>query len=163
VRLRRGVLALALLAPACGGGATATVTAADYRFDNLPATVGSGTRLGLRNASATEIHEMVVARLPDTETRSAEALVRLPAAQLDQLLTGSTVAVLLRPPGGAGLIRALGDGKLTGKGRYLVVCTIPIGADPAAVLATRGPKDAPPVAGGAPHFTRGMYGEIRVE
>jgi len=88
----------------------------------------------------------------------------LPGSQLDALLAGATVTVLLRAPAGADLIRALGDGKLTEKGRYLVICTIPVGVDPAAFLAaTRGRTDAPLPAGGPPHYTRGMYGEIRVQ
>jgi hypothetical protein len=159
------VAGLAGVAAACGGGArTTTVTAADYRFENLPAAVKAGTKLSLRNSSTTEIHEMLLARLPDGEQRSAEALAKLPRGQLDLVLTGSTVAVLVRPPGGADLIRALGDGKLTEKGRYLVICTIPTGVDPAAFLAaTRGTRDAPLPAGGPPHFTLGMYGEIRVQ
>jgi len=159
-----GVVALASLAAACGGRSTTTVTAADYRFENLPATLKAGTRLDLRNSSPTEIHEMVLVRLAASEQRSAEALVALPRSQFDVLLTGSTVGVLLRAPGRADLIRALGDGRLTETGRYLVICTIPRGVGPAAFLAaTRGPKDAPPVTGGPPHFALGMYGEIRVE
>lgn len=164
----RALLALAglsVLAAACGGATrTTTVTAADYRFENLPATVKAGTTLNLRNTSPRELHEMLVVKLPEGEQRSSEALATLPGSQLDALLTGSTVTVLLRPPGNAGLIRALGDGKLTEKGRYLVLCTIPTGVDPTAFLAaTRGPKDAPPVGGGPPHYTVGMYGEIRVQ
>lgn len=163
-RALTGVAALALAA--CGGGAgTTTVTAADYRFENLPATVETGTTLSLRNASPTEIHELVLVKLTDGEQRSAEVLARLPDAQLDGLLSGSTVGILLRPPGGAELIRALGDGKLTAKGRYLVICRIPMGADPATFLAaTRGRgNDLPTVTGGQSHAALGMYGEIRVE
>jgi hypothetical protein len=164
--IRRGALvALAALAGACSSGAaTRTVTAADYRFDNLPAVVKAGTKLNLRNASATELHEMLVVKLRDGEQRPAGALATLPGSEFDALLTGATVTVLLRPPGNADLIHALGDGRLNEKGRYLVVCTIPRGVDPAAFLAaTRGPKDAPTVTGGPPHYTLGMYGEIRVQ
>jgi hypothetical protein len=45
-----------------------------------------------------------------------------------------------------------------------VVCTIPVGVDPVAYLAaTRGRTDAPVPTGGPPHYTLGMYGEIRVQ
>ena len=154
-----------MLAAACSAGAgTTTVTAADYRFEHLPAVVKPGTRLSLKNASASELHELLVARLPDAEQRSVDTLAKLPAAQVDALLAGATVTVLVRAPAGAPLIRALGDGKLTEKGRYLVVCTIPVGVDPAAYLAaTRGRTDTPVPTGGPPHFTLGMYGEIRVQ
>lgn len=63
------------------------------------------------------------------------------------------------------MINAVGDGRLTERGRYLVFCAIPVGADPAAYLqaaqsATGGP---PQVAGGPPHFSQRMYGEITVK
>lgn len=161
----RALVSLAVLAAACGAGDDrATVTAADYRFDNLPAVVKVGTTLDLTNASVTELHEMLVARLPDSEQRPVEALAKLPASQFDALLAGATVTVLVRGPGRAELIRALGDGKLTERGRYLVVCTIPVGVDPTAFLAaTRGRTDAPLPVGGPAHYVLGMYGEIRVQ
>ena len=73
--------------------------------------------------------------------------------------------MLLASPGDGEVIKALGDGKLTEKGRYLVVCFIPTGADPAAYLqAVQSSSDGPPdVAGGPPHVTQGMYGAITVE
>ena len=53
---------------------------------------------------------------------------------------------------------------MTETGRYLVVCSIPTGADPAAYLkASEATPDGPPNGfNGAPHFTMGMYGEITV-
>ena len=63
------------------------------------------------------------------------------------------------------MINAVGDGTLTEKGRYAVICGIPVGADPAAYLAAvQNARGGPPeVAGGPPHLTRGMYGEITVK
>jgi len=158
-------LASAVVAAACGTGpGTTTVTATDYRFENLPATVRAGTRLNLKNASTKEIHELVLVRLPGSEQRSAGTLAGLPQAQLDAVLAGTVAGILLRPPGRTDLIHALGDGRLTEKGRYLVLCTIPTGVDPGAFLAaTRGPPGAPTATGGPPHYTLGMWGEIRVE
>ena len=84
--------ALALLGTGCGGDDdTETVTAADYQFKNLPSSVKAGTTLTLKNDSDKEIHEMVISRLPDGETRSAEELVGLPDEQLE--------APFLRPAG----------------------------------------------------------------
>jgi hypothetical protein len=59
----------------------------------------------------------------------------------------------------------VGDGKLTEKGRYAVICAIPTGADPQAYLAAAsGPSDGPPnVPGGPPHLVQGMFGEITVK
>ena len=73
--------------------------------------------------------------------------------------------VLIAPPNGAEVIKALGTGKLTEKGRYAVICAIPVGADPAAYLAAaQSATDGPPnVPGGPPHLTQGMFGEITVK
>ena len=61
------------------------------------------------------------------------------------------------------MIKAVGDGKLTEKGRYAVICTIPTGADPQAYLNAP-PSDGPPnVPGGPPHLVNGMFGEITVK
>lgn len=161
-----GLAALALLGAACGGGDdTKTVTAVDYRFEKLPSSVKAGTTLKLENGSGKELHEMVVSRVPDDEKRSVEELVRLPEDELGALFAGPPALVTFDPPGDAEPVLAVGDGKLTEKGRYLVTCSIPTGADPAAYLqALQSSSDGPPqVAGGPPHFTQGMYGEITVK
>ena len=158
--------ALALLATACSGGSDkVTVTGTDYRFENLPKSVKAGTTLTLKNSSSKELHEMVVVKLPDTEKRSADELIKLPRAQFEAISPGPPALVRVRPPGDAPEIEALGNGKLTEKGRYLVVCSIPTGADPAAFLkASEASPDGPPKGfNGAPHFTMGMYGEITVK
>lgn len=171
--LAGGVAALSVLAPACGdtadsGGAgkTVTVTAADYKFEGLPKSMKTTTKLALTNTSTKEVHELVALRIPDAEKRPASELVKLPEAEQEALFPkGPPPLVLLAPPNGAAQITALGDGTLKEKGRYLVLCSIPTGADPAAYLkaveaATDGPPDVP---GGAPHLTQGMFGEIIVK
>ena len=158
--------ALALLAAACGGGDdTKTVTAADYSFQNLPKEVDAGTTFKLENSSTKELHEMVMFRIPDSETRPVSELVKLPQAEVERLLAGEPAMVLLRPPGEGEQINAVGDGKLTETGRYAVICAIPTGADPAAYLAAaQSSQGGPPeVPGGPPHFTQGMFGEITVK
>ena len=159
------VAALAVLAAACGGGDdTKTVTAADYSFQNLPKEVDAGTEFKLTNSSTKELHEMVVIRIPDTERRPVADLVKLPEAQQESIFGGAKPAmVLLAPPGRGEMIKAVGDGKLTEKGRYAVICSIPTGADPQAYLNAP-PSDGPPqVAGGPPHLVQGMFGEITVK
>ena len=48
-------------------------------------------------------------------------------------------------------------------GRYLILCAIPTGADPAEYLAAAATSEGPPqVEGGQPHFMNGMYAEILV-
>jgi uncharacterized cupredoxin-like copper-binding protein len=158
------MVALATMGAACGGDDAKTVTAADYRFENLPKSVDAGTELTHKNSSSKELHELVAIRIPDTEKRSVDQLVKLPEAELDRLFSGDPAMVLLRPPGNADLIKAVGNGKLTEKGRYAVICAIPTGADPAAYLAASQNSQGPPnVPGGPPHFTQGMYGEITVK
>jgi uncharacterized cupredoxin-like copper-binding protein len=160
------VAALAVLAAACGGGDdTKTVTAADYSFQNLPKEVDAGTTLKLENSSTKELHEMVLIRIPDSETRPMTELVKLPESDLDRIFAGEPAMVLIRPPGSGEQINAVGDGKITEKGRYAVICAIPTGADPAAYMAAaQSSQGGPPnVPGGPPHFVQGMFGEIKVK
>ena len=71
--------------------------------------------------------------------------------------------MLVAPPGEDGFA-AVGDGALGEPGRYLVMCFIPTGADPAAYLDAleANPGQPPSVSGGPPHFTAGMYREVTV-
>jgi hypothetical protein len=119
----------------------------------------------LTNASDVEIHELVAVRLAEDEERSADELVQLPEEELGALFAGPPTMVLIAPPSGAPHIPAVGDGSLTEPGRYLLLCSIPTGADPdeymAAAQASQG--GPPDVEGGPPHFTRGMYAELTVE
>ncbi len=158
------LVALAALGAACGGGdETKTVTAADYAFQDLPSEVDAGTTLKLENASTKELHEMVVFRIPDAERRSVEELVKLPEDQQEAIFgAGPPAMVLLAPPGGGEVIKAVGNGKLTEKGRYAVVCFIPVGADPAAYLQA-GPDGPPPAGNSPPHVAQGMFGQITVK
>ena len=156
--------AMAVVAAACGGDDTKTVTGADYSFQNLPKEVDAGTEFKFTNSSTRELHEMVVIRIPDSETRPVADLVKLPESQQEAIFGSAEPAmVLLAPPGGGEMIKAVGDGKLTEKGRYAVVCFIPTGADPQAYLNAP-PSDGPPnVPGGPPHAAQGMFGEITVK
>lgn len=138
------------------------VTAADFAFDGLPSSIAAGTRLSLRNGAPKELHELVAFRLPDDEQRPVTELIRLPEAELGAIL-GQPATVLLAAPG-ADQIPAVGDGTLSRPGRYLVMCSIPMGVEPAeylkAAAAAGGQK--PDVDGGPPHFTSGMLSELTV-
>lgn len=162
-------ITLGLLAGACGdndgqktaGGAgkTVTVEAVDFGYKDLPARLAVGTKLKVVNTSRSEVHEFVAAKLPNTEKRSAAELMKLPMEEIRGLFSGPPAVVLLSPPGGGDQIVAEGDGTLSEPGRYLVICTVPTGADPAAFLNQTGPG---PVPGGAPHFHHGMFAEFVV-
>lgn len=138
------------------------VTAVDFAFDGLPSSIAAGTRLSLRNGAPKELHELVAFRLPDDEQRPVTELIRLPEAELGAIL-GQPATVLLAAPG-ADQIPAVGDGTLSRPGRYLVMCSIPMGVEPAeylkAAAAAGGQK--PDVDGGPPHFTSGMLSELTV-
>lgn len=146
------------------GPTKVTVTAADYKFEGLPSALAVGSEIALTNSSAKELHEMVVIKLPDTEKRSAEELAKLPMDQLESLLTGPPTMVLIAPPSQAGFA-VVGDGKLTEPGRYLAICSIPVGADPAAYMAAAAKAKGGPVSvpGGPPHMAEGMYAGFTVQ
>jgi hypothetical protein len=144
-------------------GPAVTVDAIDYKFENLPASIEAGTILSLHNKSTAELHELVAFRLADNETRPVDVLAQLPEADLLQVLGPVPATVLIAPPG-ADSFPVVGDGALTEPGRYVVFCAIPVGANPEEYLAAAQTSDGPPqVAGGAPHFTQGMYADIIVE
>jgi uncharacterized cupredoxin-like copper-binding protein len=146
-------------------GETIEVTAVDYAFEGLPASVAAGTMLTLTNTSEAELHELVAFRLPDEETRSAEELLALPEEEAAALLeSGPPSMVIIAMPGEAGQA-VIGDGTVTEPGRYLIACFIPTGADPAEyVAAAQESGDEPPVVeGGPPHVANGMFAELTVE
>ena len=141
------------------------VELADFEFVGLPDTVPVGTKLTVTNTSEAELHEIVVLRLPDGEDRPLDELVELPDEEFDALLQEMPAMVLLAEPAGP-QIDAVGDGTLSRPGRYIVLCAIPTGVDPAeyfaaAEVAGEGPPDVE--GAGPPHFVHGMYAEITVE
>lgn len=139
------------------------ITAVDYAFEDAPEELDAGATLALRNRSSDELHELVAMRLPDTEQRTADELVRLPDQELGALFAGPPALVLVAPPDEDGFA-AVGDGTLDEPGRYLFLCFIPTGAEPAAYLDAleANPGEPPSVPGGPPHFTAGMYAEVTV-
>lgn len=149
---------------ASGDGKVVEVKAVDFAFDGIPSTVPSGTKFTLTNSSEAELHEMVIFRLKDGETRSMSELVKLPESESDQLVDGPPAAVILAMPKGGEVIPALGDGTVTQPGRYAVICSIPTGADPQAYLAAaqEAGDEAPQVDGGQPHMLNGMFAEFTV-
>ncbi len=135
----------------------------DYSFEDVPSSVPVGTPLSITNSSTTELHELVAVLLPADETRSVEELIALPQEELGALVGGEPAAVIIAPPGEAG-IPVVGDGTLSEPGRYLLLCSIPLGADPGEYMAAAQTSSGPPqVDGGPPHFTAGMFAELEVQ
>jgi plastocyanin len=147
-----------------GDHPTVSVDGVDYAYENLPAEIEAGTTLTFTNQSTAEFHEMVVIRIPDEETRSVEELAQLPEEESDAIFANSMPALVsVAPPGEEGM-PVVGDGVISEPGRYAVVCFIPIGADPQAVMdAMQSESSTPPDLGdGPPHVTAGMYAELNV-
>lgn len=145
-----------------GGGETVEITAVDYEFEGVPETVEPGTELTLTNGSEGEVHEMVVVRIDDDETRPLEELLQIPEDEAQQVTSFAGVAVAL--PGEEGLTPE-GPVVLDKPGRYAMLCFIPTGADPEAYeqALEEGAEEAPEIEGGPPHFTHGMAAEFVVE
>lgn len=138
------------------------ITGVDYAYEGLPDTVAAGTELAFTNAADDEVHEVVLLRVDDDEARPLDELLALPEAEQQEVASFQGVSVAL--PGEDGQVA---EGSLTvdEPGRYLLICTIPQGADPDAyreALAS-GAQEAPQVEGGPPHLVLGMAAELEVE
>jgi hypothetical protein len=165
------IIAAGLALAACAGGGsepvsgTIPVTGQDYSFVGVPELVATGAELTFTNASAAEFHEMVVLRVVDGETRSVDELLALPEEESESL--AEFRGVLAAMPGEAAINPEGGDPSvtLTEAGRYIMICSIPQGADPEAVAASMQAAggEQPALEGGAPHFTIGMATEFTVE
>jgi hypothetical protein len=139
-----------------------SVTARDYAFDGIPARIDAGSKLTLKNASTKEVHELIAVKLPEGENSPAADLVKLPQAEFEKLMSGTATVLVALPNSGGMAVE--GDGTLADAGRYLFVCFIPTGADPAAYQAAiQDPQGGPPnISGGPPHVTQGMFTEATV-
>lgn len=145
-------------------GETVEITAVDYAFDGVPETVSAGTELTLTNASDEELHEMVVFRVDDDQDMSMDEIIQMAAEESDgpppEWLTFSGVAVAM--PGEDGFAPE-GPVVLDEPGRYLLLCFIPTGADPAAFEEAMASGEEPPADAGPPHVAEGMAAELTVE
>jgi plastocyanin len=165
------IIAAGLALAACATGTsepvagTIAVTGEDYSFEGVPDVVASGAELTFTNGSGGEAHEMVVLKIADLETRTVEELLQLPEDESDTLVEFQ--GILFALPGEAGTEPGAEATSITvtAPGRYALVCFIPQGADPAAVVeAMQGATDGPPDLGsGTPHALLGMFAEFQVE
>ena len=109
--------------------------------------------------------------VPDVTHRPEEVLVDIKATAVNRADLLQAQGLYPPPPGESeimglemcGEIAAVGDGTLAEPGRYVVLCLIPTGADPAEYLAAAATSDGPPqVDGGPPHIAHGMFAELVV-
>jgi hypothetical protein len=144
---------------------TIAVTGQDYSFSGVPEVVASGAEFTFTNSSSAEVHEMIVIKVIEGETRTIEEILELPESESESLVEFQGVLVAL--PGDAGA-NPEGPGSsvpVTDPGRYVLVCFIPQGADPAVVEeAMQSGEEGPPEMGdGIPHALLGMWAEFQVE
>ena len=150
------------------GGETVEITGIDYEFQGVPESVPAGTELSFTNGSDGEVHELVVFRIKEDETRTIEEIAALPEDEQQAVVEpGPPSLVSFALPGEDGMAM-VGSGALTAPGRYALACFIPTGADPQAYrdLFAAPPSDdegPPDIPGGPPHITQGMFAELIVE
>ena len=146
-------------------GETVEVSAVDYGFVGIPTSLPAGSELSLTNDSEGEVHEIVLFRLPEGETRSAQEILMLGEEEVGKI-TGPPQGVSVALPGEEGRV-VLGDLAVDDPGRYVMACFVPTGADPQAyrdLMAAPPASDEPPdIPGGPPHFTQGMVAEFTVQ
>jgi plastocyanin len=172
-RLALVIACIALVLTACGdddtgGPRSVEITGVDYAFEDVPDTLAAGSTLTFKNDSTQEVHEMIVVRLDDAETRPMEELVTLPEDEIEPLITDVGVSVAL--PGEDGIVVEGSDPITVDEpGRYAIVCFIPFNSDVEVareVLSGPPPEgDGPPpsLGEGPPHVTGGMFAEFTVE
>jgi hypothetical protein len=137
----------------------------DYEFRGLPESVEVGTRVRIRNESSDQPHEFIALRLPEGEERPLEELLGLPQQELTALIGAAEPEVVLVAPPGRSRVLGVGDDTFSQAGRYMVLCSVPVGSSPEDYLSgDRYVTGRLPEAsgGGEPHFTRGMLADLRV-
>lgn len=138
------------------------ITGADYEFRNVPETAEVGTELALTNVSEEEVHEIVLLKVADDEKRPLNELLALPEDERNALAVFQGVTVAFP---GEDAVFTDGSMTLNEPGRYVLICSIPTGADPQAYRDAVADPDAqgpPDVEGGPPHLVNGMVAEIEV-
>jgi hypothetical protein len=117
------------------------VTAVDYGFEGVPATIPAGNvAFDFTNSSESEEHEMIVFSKADGVDLTFDEILALPEDEAETKIQFTAAA--FAPPGESGASLATLE-----PGDYVMVCFIPVGG------AEEGP----------PHFTQGMKQEFTVE
>jgi len=136
--------AIAWAGESCDVG-TLDVTAVDYGFEGMPATMATGYHIVNFTNTGNEQHEMFAFRFNDDTTESIDELFALPEEEAFAKITPVNAA--FAPAGASETV----SWNLVEPGRYAIFCAIPVG--------TIGEVEGE----GAPHFTEGMIEEFAVE
>src|SRR5690606_30532325 len=131
--------------------------------EGVPETVEAGTSFTFTNGSAVEFHELVLFNIPEGEDRPIEELLALPEGEAEAIV-GEPLGVAVAAPNEDGEV-VMGELTVNDPGRYVMLCFIPVGADPDAVataMAGAGGEE-PDLGDGPPHAMEGMVAEFTVE
>ena len=139
------------------GYAELNITASEYTFGGLPPDVAAGPTIVSMANTGEEVHEIVIFRINDDVTLTAEELFALPEEEAEGMAMVAGAAFSF--PGDVG--HTVID--LT-PGRYAAACFLPEGALPEVMEQMEGPGSSttPGVELGPPHFTLGMLHEFTV-
>ena len=129
-----------------------TVTASEYAFDGLPREIPAGPAVFTLENSGKEFHELLLIKVNDGVTETADELLALPQRRL---MRKAEFAAGVFAPNGATAYTVTD----LQAGRYIAVCFLPIGATPEAMeqMEHGGTELESP-----PHFTAGMVQEFEV-
>ena len=123
------------------GWATLDVTLSEYTFGGLPEEVPAGMTVVNALNTGEQVHEILVLRVNDDVTMTAEEIAALPEEEAAQY--ASFVGIGFAFPGAVG--HAFLD--LT-PGRYIALCYLPVGATPEIIAQLPGRATGP----GDPRF-----------
>ena len=135
-------------------------------YSGVPDEVATGAEFTFTNDSQNEVHEIVMFRVADGETRSLEELLELPDEEIGAITEFKGVLVALPGTEGANPEGAGNSIAMDEPGRYAILCFIPEGADPDAVAEAMKNPDAegpPDMGDGTPHAFLGMVAEYEVK
>jgi plastocyanin len=160
---------LLLVIAACSGGlasGTIDITGTDYMYSGVPEEVATGAEFTFTNDSQNEVHEIVMVRIADDETRSLDELLELSDEESAEVTEFKGVLVALPGTEGANPEGPGTSITMDEPGRYAIVCFIPEGADPDVVAEAMQNPDAegpPDMGDGTPHAFLGMVAEFEVK
>jgi hypothetical protein len=162
--------ALLLVIAACSGSdlasGTIEITGTDFMYTGVPDEVATGAEFTFKNDSQNEVHEIVMVRIADGETRPLSELLELSEEESAEVTEFKGVLVALPGTEGANPEGPGNSITMDEPGRYAIVCFIPEGADPDVVAeAMQNPEaEGPPDMGdGTPHAFLGMVAEYEVK
>jgi hypothetical protein len=131
---------------AAAGATQTAVIAKEYEFFAVESLAMGGQQAVSFINEGEELHELVIAKIDDSETRSIEELSALPEPPDTVQMVGVGVAC----PGERTKLNV----DLSAPGRYVAICNIPVGTTPES-----DPEAEP---SGPPHSSEGMVQEFTI-